>query len=87
MKPNALDRAIGWVFPAWAARRARDRLVARHYERLVARHYESASVGRRTDGWSRRGTDANAAASGAALFYLRAQARDLVRNNPGRAVG
>jgi lambda family phage portal protein len=48
----------------------------------MTRHFESASVGRRTSGWSRRGTDANAAASGATLAYLRAQARDLVRNNP-----
>lgn len=71
---NALERAIEAVFPSWAANRAK--------ARLLARHYESASVGRRTDGWSRRGTDANAAASGNALFYLRAQARDLVRNNP-----
>jgi lambda family phage portal protein len=48
----------------------------------MARHFESASTGRRTGGWSRRGTDANAAAAGATLAYLRAQARDLVRNNP-----
>lgn len=48
----------------------------------MARHYESASSGRRTDGWHRRGTDANAAASGATLGRLRSQARDLVRNNP-----
>lgn len=48
----------------------------------MARHFESASVGRRTSGWSRRGTDANSAAGGATLSYLRAQARDLVRNNP-----
>ena len=69
-----LDRLIARVSPAWAQRRAR--------ARLLARHYESASVGRRTSGWSRRGTDANAAASGATLALLRAQARDLVRNNP-----
>jgi len=70
---NFLDRMIAALAPQWAMRRAR--------ARLVARHFESASSGRRTDGWSRRGTDANAAASGA-LSYLRAQARDLVRNNP-----
>jgi lambda family phage portal protein len=48
----------------------------------VARHYESASIGRRTDGWSRRMTDANTAAAGNTLAFLRAQARDHVRNNP-----
>lgn len=48
----------------------------------MARHYEAASVGRRTDGWSRRGTDANTASNGQTLSLLRAQARDLVRNNP-----
>lgn len=71
---NWLDRAILWMSPQWAMKRER--------ARMLARHYEAASVGRRTEGWSRRGTDANAAASGATLLYLRAQARDLVRNNP-----
>jgi capsid protein len=50
--------------------------------RVMARHFEAASVGRRTDGWSRTNTDANRAAAGATLSRLRAQARDLVRNNP-----
>src|SRR5262249_46395945 len=50
--------------------------------RAMARHFEAASIGRRTDGWHRLGTDANAAAAGNALLYVRAQARDLVRNNP-----
>lgn len=49
---------------------------------MMARHFEAASAGRRTDGWHRLGTDANAAAAGATLSRLRAQARDLVRNNP-----
>lgn len=62
------------VAPRWGMSRAR--------ARLLARHFEAASIGRRTSGWSRRGTDANAAAAGATLHYLRAQARDLVRNNP-----
>lgn len=48
----------------------------------MARHYEAASTGRRTDGWYRLGTDANAAAGGATLSRLRSQGRDLVRNNP-----
>lgn len=71
---NLLDRAIGWIAPQWAANRAK--------ARMMARHYEAASIGRRTDGWSRRLTDANSATAGATLTYLRAQARDLVRNNP-----
>jgi lambda family phage portal protein len=60
--------------PGWGQKRA--------LARLKARHYEAATTGRRTDGWSRRHTDANAAASGATLANLRAQARDLTRNNP-----
>jgi lambda family phage portal protein len=73
-KPNILERLIMAVAPRWGLSRAR--------ARLMARHYEAASAGRRTSGWSRRLTDANSAASGPALAYLRAQARDLVRNNP-----
>jgi lambda family phage portal protein len=70
---NVIDRLIAWMAPQWGANRAR--------ARLAVRHFEAASVGRRTDGWHRLGTDANAAAAGA-LGLLRAQARDLVRNNP-----
>lgn len=69
-----LDRAIEWMAPQWGANRAR--------ARMMVRHFEAASFGRRTEGWHRLGTDANAAAAGAALSTLRAQARDLVRNNP-----
>lgn len=68
-----LDRAIALLSPRWGRARAQDR--------LIARHYEAASSGRRTSGWHRKTTDANAAASGATLAYLRAQARDLTRNN------
>lgn len=69
-----LDRAIAWVAPTWGESRARSR--------LMARHYEAAAFGRRTSGWNRTSTDANAAAAGATLAVMRAQARDLVRNNP-----
>lgn len=48
----------------------------------MVRHYEAASSGRRTSGWHRTSSDANAAASGTTLSRLRAQSRDLVRNNP-----
>lgn len=71
---NFLDRFIAWFAPKWGESRARSR--------LMARHFEAASGGRRTDGWSRRMTDANAASMGQALPVLRAHARDLVRNNP-----
>src|ERR1700755_603201 len=70
---NFLERVILTLAPNWAANRAR--------ARVLARHFESASFGRRTDGWPRKFSDANVAASGA-LAILRAQARDLVRNNP-----
>ncbi len=69
-----LDRFIAWWSPKWGETRARSR--------LMARHFEAAAVGRRTSGWQRKLTDANAAASGPSLSFLRAQARDLVRNNP-----
>jgi lambda family phage portal protein len=71
---NWLDRFIMLIAPSWG----RSRVMAR----VMARHFEAASVGRRTDGWSRTTTDANRAAGGVALSRLRAQARDLVRNNP-----
>ncbi len=74
LKMSLFERAIMAIAPRWALARAR--------ARLMARHFEAASVGRRTSGWSRRASDANSAASGATLSYLRAQARDLVRNNP-----
>lgn len=72
-----LDRLLISVAPEWGLRRVRARATAQ----LMARNFEAASIGRRTSGWSRRMTDANAAARGA-LAFLRAQARDLVRNNP-----
>lgn len=72
------DRFLISVAPDWGLRRVRARATAQ----LMARHFESASAGRRTSGWSKRTTDANSAASGATLSTLRAQARDLVRNNP-----
>lgn len=76
MKINALDRALLAVAPKMALSRLRARAVAE----TLARHYEAAAVGRRTQNWQRRTSDANAAA-GADLWALRALARDLVRNN------
>lgn len=72
---------IMWLSPSWGQSRVRARVVSRQIE-TVARHFDAAAVGRRTGGWSRTMTDANMAASGVTLARLRAQARDLVRNNP-----
>lgn len=70
-----LDRAILAVAPAWGRRRIAARAAAR-----FARHYEAASGGRRTAGWYRMHTDANAAA-GPSIQALREFSRDLRRNN------
>lgn len=82
-QPNPLriswwDRFLISVAPDWGIRRVRARATAQ----LAERHYEAASIGHRTSGWSRSRADANAATSGATLSNLRAQSRDLVRNNP-----
>lgn len=74
VKLSRFERFIMAIAPKWG--------MARAHARLMARHFESASFGRRTAGWNRKTTDANAAASGVTLALLRAQARDLVRNNP-----
>lgn len=77
MQPNWIDRLITTVAPRYGLQRMR----ARHASALLARNYEAASTGRRTQGWRKSSTDANAAASGS-LGTLRDVARDLVRNNP-----
>lgn len=71
-----LDRVTAPVAPIWTLRRQRARAAA-----TQLRHFEAAATGRRTANWYRTNTDANAAV-GPALAYLRATARDLVRNNP-----
>lgn len=73
---NLLDRFAIAFFPSWGQSRVKARIAT---EGLV-RHYEAAARGRRTSGWSRGGTDANAAA-GTSIAALRELARDLVRNN------
>lgn len=72
-----LDRVTGPFAPRWTLRRQRARLAGA----LLARHYEAASGGRRTQGWRRPSSDANAAST-AALGPTRNAARDVVRNNP-----
>lgn len=70
------DRVLLSVAPRAALSRIRSRAAAV----TLVRNYEAAAPGRRTQGWKRRGSDANVAA-GSALATLRGHARDLVRNN------
>jgi lambda family phage portal protein len=74
---NWLDRITAAVSPSWALKRQQARIASE----ILARHYEAATVGRRTSGWRRTMTDANAAIA-PSLATLRDIARDLVRNNP-----
>lgn len=71
-----MDRFLLAVAPRWARRRIQDRTAGM----MLARHYEAARVGRRTSGWKRSATDANAA-NLPSLAALRWLARDLQRNN------
>lgn len=77
MTTHWLDRVTAPIAPRWTLRRMRARMTGD----LLARHYEAASGGRRTAGWKRSTSDANAAI-GPGLAKLREAARDLVRNNP-----
>lgn len=72
---NWLDRAIALVAPEAGVRRASARLALEQ-----VRSYD-AVTSRRTEGWRRPGTSANAAL-GPALRRLQNSARDLARNNP-----
>lgn len=77
--------ALTRMFPGWAAKRARSRLVALQTERALARlekrWFEGASGGRRNEGWRSTGSGANSELA-PALARLRNRARDLRRNNP-----
>lgn len=70
------DRFLMGVAPGWGLRRLQARVAAR----TMARHYDAAGGGRRTSGWHKSGSDANAAA-GSNIATLRNLSRDLVRNN------
>ncbi len=74
--PNWLDRAVGFVAPKIGLQRLRARVAGD----FLLRHYEAAASGRRTQGWKKPGSDANAAI-GPAAATTRQIARDLVRNN------
>jgi len=70
------DRALISIAPAWGLKRVRARVAARMY----ARHYEAAAASRRTVGWRKQSTDANAALV-TDQATLRDLSRDLRRNN------
>jgi lambda family phage portal protein len=70
------DRLLIGIAPEWGLRRVRARATAQ----LMARHFEAAQGGRRTSGWQRFASDANAA-NAPALTALRELSRDLRRNN------
>lgn len=74
--PSFLDQAISWLSPGWGLRRQRDRAAA-----LTLRNYDAATESRRTEGWNRSASDANAAQR-RAIPVVRELARDLKRNNP-----
>lgn len=75
-----LENMIAAVSPETAARRERARLQVDAY-RMVRAAYDGASVGRRTSGWRRVSTDANAETMGGALGRLRDSSREMIRNN------
>jgi len=75
-KLNFVERTIAYFAPQIAFRR----LQARTALALTLRHYDGASTGRRTSGWRKNATDANASTQGT-LQTLRGVCRDLVRNS------
>ncbi|MEQ8345072.1 MAG: phage portal protein [Sneathiellaceae bacterium] len=77
---GAVDRAIAWLSPGWAAAREKSRARLSALQAVRA-HYDGASVGRRTAGWRRVSTDANAETGAGTLGRLRDAGRDMVRNN------
>lgn len=77
MKPNILDKAIGWINPAAGAKRLRNRAALE----ISARSYDAATKSRHRDPFYSRGSSADAEISQAGGL-LRDNMRDLVRNNP-----
>jgi lambda family phage portal protein len=75
---NILDKAISYVSPEAGLRRVKARMALQTAEKLA---YEIAKSGRRTDGWQRTGTSANAETS-TSLVKARDSMRQLVRDNP-----
>jgi lambda family phage portal protein len=80
MKPNLLDRAIGYFAPGAAARRIKNRAAFD----ILARHYDGADKGRLNNSWRSSSSSANTEIDRAGPL-LRNRMRDLVRNNPHAA--
>lgn len=78
---DLIDGAIEPFAPAWAARRRAVRIGLD-----AVRQYDAAGRGRRTKGWKRPGTSADAE-NARGLIMLRNGAQDLVRNNKYAAAG
>lgn len=75
-RATLLDRAIGYLSPQWLLQRERHRAAVQ----ALAQYYEGGGYSRRTEGWSRPGSDPNGPGT-VSLANLRNQARHLVRNN------
>ena len=80
VKPNLLDRAVGWVSPAAGVKRLRNRAAVE----VLTRGYNAASRSRLNSSWRTHSTSANDEI-GTAGTLLRDRMRDLVRNNPHAA--
>lgn len=70
------DRLVCAVAPRFGLRR----LQAKNAVAITVRHFDAASGGRRTFGWRKSGSSADAA-NGPAIATLRSISRDLRRNN------
>jgi lambda family phage portal protein len=81
-RPGIFERGLAHILPGLGYKRARSRALANSLAEGIerVRRYEAASGGRRTSGWVRPGSSANAEI-GPALHRLRAGSRDLRRNN------
>lgn len=79
MASNWLDKALGWVSPQLGLQRTRARL-ANQALLAASNAYDGVRSARRQGGWNTTGTSGNSA-MGPAMAKLRANARDLYRNN------
>jgi capsid protein len=77
MKPNLLDRFIGYVSPNIATKRLQNRLK----QDLLVRAYDAAKNFRTSDWTSASGKSANEEIK-ADQKVIRERSRDLTRNNP-----